>query len=105
MTDKPMTMRDRLVCAIAENAHKQAQAYGAMTPYADADRPNDAILDGHFDLYQFVDAMLDVMEAPSEAAINTILGESVEVFGSAYNAYGPLEWHLRAMVKAIREGY
>lgn len=102
MTDKPMTMRERLAQAIARNAEAQAQADGPFAPYCgEDDRLDDVILDGHFDLYQFVDALLDVLETPSEA----VLGAAVAGYDNTYELNsGDATEIIAAMVKAIRGG-
>jgi hypothetical protein len=103
MTEPSMSMLERMAQAIARNAEAQAQAYGAFTPYADAtDRLGDAILDGHFDLYQFVDALLAEMETPSEAAIYA--GTVDDGVRQDYFYIENGRRFVAAMVRAIREG-
>jgi hypothetical protein len=103
MTDTP-NMRERLARAIFPWVGLEGMTCPHRVKWDDPDLSTAPRDDERALAYAAVDALLAELERPSEAVINTVLDESCKVFGADYNAYGPLEWHFRAMVKAIRGG-
>lgn len=67
-----MTMRERLVNSLHEHLIRESNDDKYEAPYVGSGDPKDIVLDGRFNLYGFVDAILDELQTPSDEVVNSM---------------------------------